>query len=78
MRIDREEDAKIRSFIQSGGYARVCGCSELRLQWWGELLLPDDCHLDRLPACARKAITDPDPAGRLVKESVNPIMVVFA
>src|SRR5208282_6538409 len=25
------EDAKIRKLIQSGGYARECGCSEIRL-----------------------------------------------
>jgi hypothetical protein len=70
-----DEDAKIRAFIRRGGYARVCGCSELRVQSWGELLLPDNCHLDTFPACARQIRTDPDPAGRLVKESATPLIV---
>ena len=71
----RDEDVKIRTFIQRGGYARVCGCSELKVERWGELLLPDHCHLDTLPACARKLIADPDPAGRLAKESPTPLIV---
>lgn len=74
MRSAREEDAKIRDFIRSGGYARVCGCSQLSVGQWS-LRLPDDCHLDTLPASTRKVITDPDPAGRLVKESPTPLIV---
>jgi hypothetical protein len=66
------DDTKIRKLIQGGGYARKCGCSEIRLHKYDsytELALPDDCNLDRLPACARRLVKDPDPAGRLIKKN---------
>jgi hypothetical protein len=70
---EEERDRKIRKFIQGGGYARKCGCNEIRLSEVGDmrgaLELPDDCNLDRLPACARRLVKDPDPAGRLIKKS---------
>ena len=65
----RAEDAKIRKLIQGGGYARECGCNEIRFSKDEGLTLPDDCNLDKLPSCARRLVTDPDPAGRLIKKS---------
>jgi hypothetical protein len=70
----RAEDEKIRKLIQGGGYARECGCSEIRLDKDYGLVLPDGCHLDRLPACARRLIKDPDPAGRLIRKSGDELM----
>jgi len=64
--------SEILSEVEATRECAVAASSEC--QWWGELVLPDDCHLDTLPSCARKAITDPDPAGRLIKESPNRIM----
>jgi hypothetical protein len=68
------EDAKIRKLIQGGGYARECGCNEIRLSKDEGLTLPDDCNLDRLPACVRRLVKDPDPAGRLIKKSGSVLM----
>jgi hypothetical protein len=72
-RLALEEDAKIRAFIRSGGYARECACNEIRFSEYN-VSLPDDCHLDSIPACARGLVDDPDPTGRLVKKSGSTLM----
>lgn len=73
----REEDVKLRDFIRKGGYARECGCGDLRYDKKIRYLfsLPDDCHLDVLPKCARQLVKDPDPVGRLVMENPSPLIV---
>jgi hypothetical protein len=72
-RLALQEDAKIRAFIGSGGYARECACNEIRF-FRNDVNLPNDCHLDSIPVCARALVDDPDPAGRLVKKSGSTLM----
>jgi hypothetical protein len=67
-----EEHAKIRAFIMRGGYARTCGCKEIRFSS-DNVTLKDDCRLDSIPVCAG-APNDPNPAGRLVKKSGSALM----
>jgi len=71
-RLALEEDGKIRAFIAGGGYARECGCNDIRFST-NNVRLADDCSLDSLPVCAG-APDDPNPAGRLVKKSGSGLM----